>query len=187
VRFAVAQPVPRAHAARGGAVPQGRWVLIVEDEDATRLIYEKFLKGSPFTRCRCRTSRTRASSCASTARGVILDILLPGEEHQTWRWLADVKASTTDPDHRREQLRRRAQGAVLGADAYLAKPVTREVLLEKLEAFARADGARGCRAHHRRRRRGALRDPRSVREAMRFEEAATAPPASSRPRACVPR
>jgi hypothetical protein len=74
---------------------------------------------------------------------VILDILLAR------RGAPDVALARrrqglrrADPGHRRQQLRRRAQGPVARADAYLAKPVRREVLLEKLEAFARADGTR---------------------------------------------
>jgi len=105
---------------------------------------------------------------------VVLDILLPGEEHQTWRWLAESKAAD-DPvpvivasnsgDERK--------ALSLGADAYLAKPVTREALLAKLDQCARPDGESAEVAliiDDDAAARYVIR--RSVREAMRFEEAA---------------
>jgi CheY-like chemotaxis protein len=105
---------------------------------------------------------------------VILDILLPGEEDKTWRWLAEAKAAdepvpvivASDSGDERKALS-------LGADAYLAKPVTREALLAKLDAFARPDGQSEEVAliiDDDAAARYVIR--RSVREAMRFEEAA---------------
>jgi signal transduction histidine kinase/CheY-like chemotaxis protein len=175
LRFVTAEPVVRARrGAEAAGAPQGRWVLIVEDEDATRLIYEKFLKGTPYQPVSVPSlAEARELMRKHRPAAVILDILLPGEEHQTWRWLAEAKAAdnpvpvivaSSSGDERK--------ALSLGADAYLAKPVTREELLEKLDAFAHADGESSEVAliiDDDAAARYVIR--RSVRQAMRFEEA----------------
>jgi CheY-like chemotaxis protein len=71
----------------------GQWVLIIEDDDATRHTYEKFLQDSGYRAVSTATLAAAASFLrASRPAAVILDILLPGEEEQTWRWLADTKS-----------------------------------------------------------------------------------------------
>jgi CheY-like chemotaxis protein len=107
---------------------------------------------------------------------VILDILLPGEEHQTWRWLAEAKAAdgsipvivvSTSGDGRK--------ALSLGADEYFEKPVTREDLLDRLTNIAenRTDGRLALIIDDDPAARYVIR--RSVRGSMRFEEAADGP------------
>ena len=116
----------------------GQWVLVIEDEPSTRLLYEKYLKDSPFPAIGVsHLAAARDLLKAHRPAAVILDILLPGEEEQTWRWLAEAKAhddalpvivvsSTGDA--------RKAYS--LGADAYFEKPVHREDLLDALSRLA---------------------------------------------------
>jgi CheY-like chemotaxis protein len=112
----------------------GPWVLIVEDDAALRLLYEKFLVRSGFAAVAVDTLDA-ARRMLETRRpsAVILDILLDGEEEHTWRWLSEMKAlprplpvvvvsNIDDP--------RKAYS--LGADAYFNKPVTRDDLLAAL-------------------------------------------------------
>jgi len=51
VRYATASTAASAPARRVEAqvIPEGDWVLIVEDDEGTRMIYERFLRGSRFT------------------------------------------------------------------------------------------------------------------------------------------
>jgi len=117
------------------AAPPGTLVLIVEDDEATRMLYEKYLKGSPYRPLGVPTlAAAREVVKASRPAAVILDIMLPGEERETWRWLSLSKAQ--DPmlpvlvasDARDER-----KALSLGADAYLHKPVERDLLLSTLE------------------------------------------------------
>jgi len=117
------------------AAPPGTLVLIVEDDEATRMLYEKYLKGSPYRPLGVPTlAAAREVVKASRPAAVILDIMLPGEERETWRWLSLSKAQ--DPmlpvlvasDARDER-----KALSLGADAYLHKPVERGLLLSTLE------------------------------------------------------
>jgi CheY-like chemotaxis protein len=106
----------------------------------------------------------------------LLDILLPGEEHQTWRWLAESRATDNPvPVIVVSSAGDERKALSLGAAAHFAKPVSRDALLAKLRELA-APGPDG---------RVALiidDDPaaryvirRSVRAPMRFEEAADGP------------
>jgi signal transduction histidine kinase/CheY-like chemotaxis protein len=169
-----AQPQP---AAPERLFPQGQWVLVVEDDDATRLIYEKFLKGSEFEVVTVRTlSEARTALAKHRPFAVILDILLPGEEHQTWRWLAETRAED-DPvpvivvssagDGRKAMS--------LGADAHFDKPIARDDLLAALRGLtgARSEGHVALIIDDDPAARYVIR--RSVRAPMRFEEASDGP------------
>ena len=164
-----------ARAAVEALPPTGQWVLIVEDDEGTRLIYEKFLKGSEFgTFAVASLGEAREVLARHRPLAVILDILLPGEEHQTWRWLAETRASeepipvivvSSAGDGRK--------ALALGADSHFDKPVSREALLAKLREIA---GERASAGHvaliidDDAAARYVIR--RSVRRSMRFEEAA---------------
>jgi len=114
---------------------EGRWVLVIEDDAPTCLLYEKFLKGTALHVVSVPTLAA-ARELLKTHRpaAVILDILLPGEEERTWRWLSEVKGqndampvivvSTTGESRKAYSL---------GADAFFDKPVARDELVASIE------------------------------------------------------
>ena len=154
----------------------GEWVLLVEDEAATRLLYEKYLKGTRFNPVAV-SSLAEAQDILRTHRpaAVVLDIILPGEEQLSWRWLSEAK-SKDDPLPvivvSQSQDERKAYS--LGADAYFDKPVTRERLLEALERLSSRRGERlALIIDDDETSRYVIR--RSLRQPMRFEEAIDGP------------
>jgi CheY-like chemotaxis protein len=170
----VAAAAPQAEAAAHAAL-DGDWVLLVEDDEATRMIYEKFLRDTRF--------HAVAVSSLATARellksqrpvAVVLDIVLPGEEQQTWRWLAETKAADAPlPVIVATQSGDERKAYSLGADVFLDKPVTREKLLAALEKLTAAGTQQlGLIIDDDPAARYVIR--RSVRE-MRFEEAKDGP------------
>jgi CheY-like chemotaxis protein len=73
---------------------------------------------------------------------VLLDILLPGEEQQTWRWLTEVKSADDPlPVIVVSQSGDSGKAYSLGADAYFDKPIGRSALLEALERLTTPPGA----------------------------------------------
>lgn len=109
-------------------------VLVLEDDPQTRLIYEKFLRGSSFQMIPAATIRqARDALRRIQPRAIVLDVVLRGED--TWKWLADLKAdaatrnipvlvATTVDDEQK--------GYALGAEEYCVKPLEREQLLKSL-------------------------------------------------------
>jgi len=110
-------------------------VLVLDDEPATRLIYEKYLRESPFQVLSASNLREARDALRQVRpRAIILDIALRGEE--SWNWLAELKADGRTreiPIIIATAVEDRGKGLTLGADAYCVKPLTREVLLEQLE------------------------------------------------------
>jgi signal transduction histidine kinase/CheY-like chemotaxis protein len=110
-------------------------VLVLDDEPATRLIYEKYLRESPFQVLSAGNLREARDALRQVRpRAIILDIALRGEE--SWNWLAELKAdggTREIPIIIATAVEDRGKGLTLGADAYCVKPLTREVLLEQLE------------------------------------------------------
>lgn len=114
-------------------------VLVIEDDPATQLLYEKYLKGSGF--------HTLPALSIKAARGmlksvkplaVVLDILMPGED--AWQFLAEFKAAEATravPVIIASVLHERDAGMAVGAEDYCVKPVERAWLLEKLRAVSR--------------------------------------------------
>lgn len=113
-------------------------VLIVDDDAETRLLYEKYLRGTRFQPVSARNLReARELTAHIQPRVIVLDILLRGED--SWRWLSELKrepatshlpvlVATTVEDERK--------ALALGADAYCLKPVDPAVLLDKLNTLA---------------------------------------------------
>jgi len=166
-------PAPEPPFAEAQAVEgPGALVLVVEDDEATRVLYEKYLKGSPYRPIGIPTlAAAREMIKASRPAAVILDIWLPGEEQESWRWLTQSKAQ--DPllpivvasDSRDER-----KALSLGADAYLHKPVSREVLLASLDrVIPRRSDHVALIIDDDEAARYVIR--RCVRQPMRFEEA----------------
>jgi CheY-like chemotaxis protein len=154
-------------------VPQdGAWVLIVEDDEATRVLYEKYLRDSPFRPLSVPTlAAAREIVKASRPAAVVLDILLPGEEQQTWRWLAEAKAAdATLPVLVASDSQDERKALSLGADAYFHKPLSRESLLGALERLVPTSAAQlALIIDDDDAARYVIR--RSLRQPMKFEEA----------------
>jgi signal transduction histidine kinase/CheY-like chemotaxis protein len=151
---------------------EGAWILIVEDDEATRAIYQKFLKGTPFRPVAVPTlAAAREVIKANRPSAVVLDILLPGEEHQTWRWLSELKATDAGlPVMVATDTRDERKAMSLGADAYFHKPVQREALLAELERLVPRQAAQlALIIDDDEAARYVIR--RSLRGPMKFEEA----------------
>ena len=111
-------------------------VLVVEDEESTCLLYERFLQGSAFRPVFAASVREADEQwLARPPVAVLLDVCLKGED-SSWRWLTDIKSDprravvpvvlATETDDKRK-------GLALGADAYYIKPLSRLELLSTLE------------------------------------------------------
>lgn len=109
-------------------------VLVVEDEAGTRLLYEKFFKGTPFQLIPARTIREAQQLIERIQpKAIILDILLP--DQVAWTWLAALKSDENTrhiPTLVVSMVEDIQKGLALGADAYGVKPVERWWLLEQL-------------------------------------------------------
>jgi CheY-like chemotaxis protein len=153
---------------------EGPWILIVEDEEPTRLLYEKYLKGTPYSPVAVPSlAAAREILARHRPAAVILDILLPGEEQQTWRWLNEVKSrDDAMPVIVVSQTGDARKALSLGADAYFDKPIGRDQLLGCLERLAGADAPSRVALiiDDDEAARYVIR--RSVRAPMKFEEAA---------------
>jgi CheY-like chemotaxis protein len=137
LRYAHA-PMPMAEAApdpAGASQDSRRPVLVVEDDEATRLLYERFLNGSPFRPVYAFSVREAEERWQiQPPVAVLLDVSLNGED--AWHWLAKVKSDArrgqvpvilaTETDDKRK-------GLALGADAYYLKPLSRLELLSTLD------------------------------------------------------
>ncbi len=100
-------------------------VLVVEDHAETRLLYEKYLRLSPWRFLAARTVREAEGVLRHTRpSAIVLDIDLQGE--QTWNLLAQIKS---DPELRgipvivAPTVNDPSKAMALGADLYLVKPV----------------------------------------------------------------
>ena len=115
--------------------PDGEWVLVVEDEESTRMLYDKYLKDTRFPPIGVSTlAAARDVLRHHRPAAVLLDILLPGEEQHTWRWLTEVKAGDAAlPVIVVSQTQDSRKALSLGADAWIDKPADRARLLEELE------------------------------------------------------
>ena len=152
---------------------EGAWVLVIEDDAPTRLLYEKFLKDTAFSVVAVPTLAA-ARELMKTRRpsAVVLDIILPGEEEATWRWLSETKAAEDAiPVIVVSQSGDNRKAYALGADAYFDKPVQREELVATLEKVAaHAERTLALIIDDDEAARYVIR--RSLRRPMRFEEAA---------------
>ena len=109
-------------------------VLVLEDVPETRLVYERFLRKSPFQMIpagnlrEAREALQQFRPCA-----IVLDILLRGEE--AWGWLSELKSGSATRDIPvlvLTSVEDERKGLSLGADAYCVKPIGRERLLDQL-------------------------------------------------------
>lgn len=112
-------------------------VLVVEDEIESRMLYEKYLRGTAFQPVAARTLR-EARSLLETIHpaAIVLDIVLRDEE--AWEMLPHLKNNpqTSDiPVLVITNLDERQKAMSLGADAFSPKPVERRWLLDRLHKF----------------------------------------------------
>ena len=167
--------------------PDGEWILVIEDEAAERMVYEKYLKD---TRYKVIGVPTLAEAQDLLARGrpamVMLDIFLPGEEQRTWRWLAQAKSAEEPlPVVVASAVGDKRKAMSLGADAYFDKPVAREALLAELERItARRERGLALIIDDDAAARYVIR--RSLRRAMKFEEARDGPSGLALAATCHP-
>jgi signal transduction histidine kinase/ActR/RegA family two-component response regulator len=119
-------------------------VLVVEDEESTCLLYQRFLLGSAFRPVFAASVREAdAQWLAQPPVAVLLDVSLKGED--SWRWLTDIKNDprrgavpvvlATETDDKRK-------GLALGADAYYIKPLSRLELLSTLDFLTGANAGK---------------------------------------------
>jgi len=116
-------------------IPEGQLpVLIIEDQQETRLLYEKFLRHSAYHPIAVKNLREADEVLkATTPSAIVLDIILNGQD--SWQWLAQLKnngAMSQIPLIVATEVDDRRKGIVLGADAYFLKPLFREELLGTL-------------------------------------------------------
>lgn len=112
-------------------------ILIVEDNAATQLQYEKYLLNTEFRPVAALNQRDAAEQWTmQRPSAVILDIMVQGEDN--WLWLAELK---NDPERSEvpviivTEVEDRRKGLSLGADAYYVKPLFREQLLSTLRTL----------------------------------------------------
>ena len=118
-------------------------ILVVEDDEASCLLYEKYLQGSGFQCIAAHTVRQARDILRQVRpRLIFLDIMLPGED--AWAWLAELK-NHAETQHipvvvvtAQEEPRK---ALALGADSYCRKPFDRPWLLETVQQFTRQEPA----------------------------------------------
>jgi signal transduction histidine kinase/CheY-like chemotaxis protein len=136
-------PMPAAELLPG-LEPSRLPVLLVEDHFETRLIYEKYLRSSPYQTISARTVR-EAENALQNIRpaAIILDILLGSEV--AWTFLAQIKSDPATKDIPviiATSVEDERKGLALGAEYYAIKPVEKQTLLDLLN---RASGLRPSR------------------------------------------
>lgn len=109
-------------------------VLVIEDQQPVRIMYEKFLRGTAFRAIPAR-SLWEADEIWPTISpvAIILDINLNGED--TWRWLMDTKNDGVrgrTPIIVATEVDDPTKAFALGADAFFVKPVICDELLAQL-------------------------------------------------------
>ncbi|MCX6690635.1 MAG: response regulator, partial [Methanoregula sp.] len=120
--------------------PTKHTVLVIEDDETTQLIYQKFLKQSGFQALPALTIN-EAQHILMTVKpmAVVLDILIPGED--AWKFLTGFKSASATreiPVVIASVVNDQEKGFALGADDYIIKPVERKVLLNKLRTLSHA-------------------------------------------------
>src|SRR5262249_55809003 len=114
--------------------PSRRTILVVEDNQETLFIYDKYFKGTAFQVLPARNLRTARQALAQVRpAAVILDVLLDNESG--WDLLEELKSSEETrsiPVLVITLVENEGKAMALGADGYCAKPVDRTWLLKKL-------------------------------------------------------
>jgi signal transduction histidine kinase/CheY-like chemotaxis protein len=110
-----------------------RPVLIVEDAADSMLVYDAYLRGSQFQPVFARSLRDARQVLReiwTRPAAIVLDVVLRNED--TWRFLSELKtndATAQVPVVMISAVDDQQKGFALGADAYVVKPVEKEVFL----------------------------------------------------------
>ncbi|BCA53326.1 Histidine kinase [Nitrospira sp. KM1] len=120
-------------------------VLVVEDEPETRLVYEKYLRRTPFQPIPAASIRQgRELLRRHSIVAIVLDIVLPDDT--AWQWLAELKgddATKGIPIFVVSAIDDPQKAIALGANDYCVKPMAASWLLERLERASRASKSDG--------------------------------------------
>lgn len=112
-------------------------ILIVEDNLAIQVQYEKFLLNTEFRPVPARNLRDAVERWTmQRPAAVILDILLHGED--SWLWLTELKNDPSRSDVPViivTEVEDKRKGLSLGADAYYVKPLFKQQLLSTLRTL----------------------------------------------------
>jgi signal transduction histidine kinase/DNA-binding response OmpR family regulator len=110
-------------------------VLVVEDEPETRLLYDKYLRNTPFQPIAAGSIRQAREQLRHHAiAAIVLDVMLPDES--AWQWLGELKSKESTrnlPVLIVSSVEDPRKGLALGADDYCVKPVRRSWLVDRLE------------------------------------------------------
>jgi signal transduction histidine kinase/CheY-like chemotaxis protein len=121
--------------------PSRRPVLIVEDNQETLFIYDKYLKGTSFQLVPARDlSAARRALAQVRPAAVVLDVLL--DKENGWDFLVELKGAEQTraiPVLVVTLVENEGKAIDLGAEGYCVKPVERAWLLQKLAALTCAD------------------------------------------------
>ncbi|AGY57348.1 ATP-binding protein [Gloeobacter kilaueensis] len=122
--------------------PAGPFVLAIEDNLETLLLYQKYLLGTSYSLHPAPTLK-EAQRVLDNARPavVLLDVLL-GDEN-TWGFLKQIKedeATRTIPVLVATVVDNHQKAVALGADGFCVKPIEREWLLQMLRTFSHESG-----------------------------------------------
>lgn len=118
-------------------------ILIVEDDPTIRTILQMMLRGAGFTRVRAAARGDDGLDAIRRDRPnlVLLDLMLPGVDGLTVcsrvradPALADVRIVMLTAKSENEDV---VRGLELGADDYVTKPFSREILLARIRAVLR--------------------------------------------------
>jgi len=113
-----------------GRVP----VLVMEDAPDALIVYEHYLRETPFQMLAASSIReARRALQRIRPFAIVLDIVLQGED--TWKFLADLKADdalANIPVYIVSTIDDRRKGLALGAEDYAVKPIEREWLVDRL-------------------------------------------------------
>ena len=116
-------------------------ILIIEDDQPTRLIYEKFLRNTGYQAVTVSSIRD-ANAILQELRpaAILLDMILKGQS--SWPWLAEVKGDPTTSDIPviiASEMDDHRKAGLLGANAYFVKPLFKEELLSTLDRLTLTD------------------------------------------------
>jgi len=144
--FSVTLPVRYSPAEARAAETLGRvdgfrrQVVVVEDDDPACLLYEKHLQGTGIQPLHAKTLAEARELLRNTQPlAIVLDVLLKGENG--FDLLAEIKAQerlSEIPVLVATILDEADKGFALGADDYVTKPVSRNLLLGRLDRLARS-------------------------------------------------